>query len=135
MRQAPGVLGEPDPAEPRLGPGTAFGAGQPLDGEREFDVRAQGAPGEQGVLLEHEGAFGGRGGQGASVLRDLSAERGQKAGEGAQEGRLATTGGADDGQDLPRGHVEIDPVQHGSAGAPQSDAAQREAGAGAGAGR
>ncbi len=98
------------------------------DGEREFDVGPDRAPGEQGVVLEDQCPVGVRPGDGAAVLLHRVGERRQQPREGAQERGLAAAGRAHDGEHLPGLDRQIDPVEHRVPAVPEPHRAQHEPG-------
>jgi hypothetical protein len=108
--------------------------------EREADVVAYAAPGQQGGVLKHEGLRGPTRGAGllGGEARDaeLAARGREQAGDGAQQGRLAAAGGADERHELAAAQLEVDAVEREqAAGEAQLEVTDADQGARWGRGR
>ncbi len=104
-----GVVGQPDPLQPRRGLGTCLATGGAPGPQTEGDVLERGEVVEQQVVLEHDGHrpplgrhedIGLRLVQGGIVEHDAPGVDGEQAGEAAEQGALARTVRAEDGHNL-----------------------------------
>ncbi len=77
--------------------------------QAELDVLLRREPGVERVLLEDHAPVLARGQKGGAVQCELSGRGGLEAGDDTQEGRLATSGGTDDGNELAvlQGQVDV----------------------------
>ena len=98
----------PTRAEPLLGPPAPLAPADALDRERQLDVAPGRSPGQQGVLLEDQGAVGVGAGDAPAVGDDLAVQRRDQAGDGPQQRGLPAARVAEDDQDLARRDVEVD---------------------------
>src|SRR5690606_14493315 len=98
----------------------AFGLGQPGQQQRQLDVAGGSEHRQQVVELEHEAdVVGAPAGQlpprslREVVVADdhLSGGRGVEAAEQVQQGGLAGTRGPHQGEELPGGDLEVEPLQ------------------------
>ncbi len=117
------VAVQADLGEPLRDRPAALGARHPADRQREFDVAAHAAPGQQAVVLEDQRAVGVRAGQRAAVGEEFTAGGRQQAGQRAQQGGLAAAGRADHGQYLAGRDVQVDAVQDGVPGVAEAEVA------------
>jgi hypothetical protein len=101
--------GEPDHRQHLPRARLALGAGHAAVLETERDVVAHGAPGQQGVLLEHH--RGQRRSRPLGLDAHLASGRVDEAGQDAQQRRLAAAAGPDDAEELTDLSLQRDPVE------------------------
>src|SRR5690606_10478352 len=91
--------------------------------QAEGDVVAHAAPGQQGVMLKDHAALRRWPGHGLAIDAQVSAAGREVPGQGAEQGRLATPGGAEDADELPRLDVEVQALHRleGVLALPQAD--------------
>jgi hypothetical protein len=97
--------------------------------EAELDVVADGEVGEEGVVLKDgaDAAFEGpESGEGAAVEEDVAARGDFEAGDEAEGGGLAATGGAEEGEELAFADGEREVVDGGVAGKFLAESSQFE---------
>src|ERR1700758_3676709 len=85
----------------------ALRAVEPAHLQTKLDILAYRLPGEQRILLEHHAARGAGAVHALAVDRDDACGGLEEAGNGIEQGGLATAGGADDGDELARLHMDV----------------------------
>src|SRR5262249_9498697 len=88
--------------------GLRFGTRQALLPETVHDVAEHGLPGEEREFLNHRPAVGTRTPYRPALDADRPRRRLEETADYVEQRRLATAGGADDGEEFPRGDAERD---------------------------
>ena len=96
MRIVPGELEEVEVFQQRLRAPLALGQREPLDFDAEHHVLEHGAPGQQQVLLQHEGDVGVRAFHALAVDEGLAFARRAETRTDVEQGRFSAAAGTDE---------------------------------------
>ncbi|MNN47884.1 hypothetical protein D3C81_1623260 [compost metagenome] len=102
---------QPHQVEVFAGPLAAFGLADAADLQAHLDVLQHGAPGEQGIALEHHALVSVDALQRLAIDVDAAAALVGQAGEDAEEGRLAAARGAEHREELALTDFQVEVLQ------------------------